>query len=113
MDQYRGLAADTSGAEKLIAQGMAAAAVSALTAVQWAQLWPAGVPDRLAFAYALHIADAAADKAEIASNVLNVNEVSAWKLQTPAEVEIRWYADSVSFKTTTAGDYKLAYQIPD
>ncbi|NCF03824.1 discoidin domain-containing protein [Kosakonia sp. MH5] len=108
-----GLTADTAGAEKLIAQGMAAAAVSALTAVQWAQLWPAGVPDRLAFAYALHIADAAADKAEITGNVLSVNEVSAWKLQTPAEVEIRWYADSVSFKTLTAGDYKLAYQIPD
>jgi len=108
-----GLTADTAGAEKLIAQGMTAAAVSALTAAQWSLLWPAGVPDRLAFAYALHIADATADKAEITGNVLSVNEVSAWKLQTPAEVEIRWYADSVSFKTLTAGDYKLAYQIPD
>lgn len=108
-----GLTADTAGAEKLIAQGMTAAVVSAITAAQWNLLWPAGVPDRLAFAYALHIADAATDKSEITSNMLNVNEVSAWKLQTPAEVEIRWYADSVSFKTTTAGDYKLAYQIPD
>lgn len=107
-----GLTADTAGAEKLISQGMTVATVSAITAAQWSLLWPAGIPDRLAFAYSLHIADAAADKAEITDNVLSVNEVSAWKLQTPAEVEIRWYADNVSFKTLTAGDYKLAYQIP-
>jgi hypothetical protein len=107
-----GLTADTAGAEKLIAQGMTVAAASTLSAAQWSQLWPAGVPDRLAFAYALHIADVATDNAEITDNVLSVNEVSAWKLQTPTEVEIRWYADSVSFKTLTAGDYKLAYQIP-
>ncbi|WP_200884295.1 hypothetical protein [Dickeya undicola] len=37
---------------------------------------------------------------------------SAWKKQTEAEVEIRWYPDKVTFKTVTAGNYKLAYQQP-
>ncbi|MGI8487882.1 hypothetical protein [Pectobacterium polaris] len=44
--------------------------------------------------------------------VLNVTDASSWKVQSPSEVEIRWRTDSVTFRNATAGNYKLAYQIP-
>ena len=108
------LTADADGAAKLIAQGMTPAATAAITAAQWTSFYATNnnVLDKIAFAYALEITDASTDNAQINATTLNVNELSAWKLQTPAEVEIRWYADSVTFKTVTAGDYKLGYQIP-
>ncbi len=70
------------------------------------------VPDYLAFSFALEITDSATDVATIDRLALNVNEVSSWKLQTPAEVEIRWRTNSVTFRTVAAGNYKLGYQIP-
>ncbi|MEC5343648.1 discoidin domain-containing protein [Brenneria populi] len=108
------LSANTASAEKLIAQGMTPAALNAITTEQWALLFGdnGGVPDDLAFALALDITDPAADAVTIDNLALNVNEASSWKLQTPAEVEIRWRPNSVTFKTVTAGNYKLAYQIP-
>ncbi|MCY9850226.1 discoidin domain-containing protein [Pectobacterium jejuense] len=108
------LSADTTGAEALIADGMTPAELGGITAAQWTQLFSAnnGVPDSLAFAFALDITDPAADVATIDRLVLNVNDASSWKVQTQAEVEIRWRTDSVTFRTVTAGNYKLAYQIP-
>ncbi|WP_405079228.1 discoidin domain-containing protein [Pectobacterium carotovorum] len=108
------LSADTAGAEALIADGMTPAELGGITAAQWAQLFSSnnGVPDSLAFAFALDIIDPAADVATIDRLVLNVNDASSWKVQTQAEVEIRWRTDSVTFRTTTAGNYKLAYQVP-
>ncbi|MBL0864950.1 discoidin domain-containing protein [Pectobacterium carotovorum] len=108
------LSADTAGATKLIADGMTPTELSGITAAQWAQLFSSnnGVPDSLAFAFALDITDPAADVATIDRLVLNVNDVSSWKAQSPAEVEIRWRTDSVTFRTATAGNYKLVYQVP-
>ncbi|MCA6938002.1 discoidin domain-containing protein, partial [Pectobacterium versatile] len=108
------LSADTAGAEALIADGMTPAELGGITATQWAQLFSSnnGVPDSLAFAFALDITDPAADVATIDRLVLNVNDASSWKVQSPAEVEIRWRTDSVTFRTATAGNYKLAYQVP-
>lgn len=108
------LTADAAGAAKLISQGMTPATVATITAAQWLSFYAANnnVMDKVAFAYALEISDTATDTAQLNSTTFNVNELSAWKLQTPAEVEVRWYADSVTFKTITAGDYKFGYQIP-
>ncbi|MDE8754829.1 discoidin domain-containing protein [Pectobacterium polaris] len=108
------LSADTAGATKLIADGMTPAELGGITAAQWTQLFSSnnGVPDSLAFAFALDITDPVTDVATIDRLVLNVNDASSWKVQSPAEVEIRWRTDSVTFRTVTAGNYKLAYQIP-
>ncbi|KGA21900.1 hypothetical protein GT391_01390 [Pectobacterium brasiliense] len=108
------LSADTAGAEALIADGMTPAELGGITAAQWTQLFSSnnGVPDSLAFAFALDITDPVTDVATIDRLVLNVNDASSWKVQSPAEVEIRWRTDSVTFRTATAGNYKLAYQIP-
>ncbi|WP_248464115.1 discoidin domain-containing protein [Pectobacterium versatile] len=108
------LSADTAGAEALIADGMTPAEFGGITAAQWTQLFSSnnGVPDSLAFAFALDITDPVTDVATIDQLVLNVNDASSWKVQSPAEVEIRWRTDSVTFRTATAGNYKLAYQAP-
>ncbi|MEI7085136.1 discoidin domain-containing protein [Pectobacterium versatile] len=108
------LSADTAGAEALIADGMTPAELSGITAAQWTQLFSSnnGVPDSLAFAFALDITDPVTDVATIDRLVLNVNDASSWKVQSPAEVEIRWRTDSVTFRPATAGNYKLAYQVP-
>ncbi|WP_224553438.1 discoidin domain-containing protein [Pectobacterium versatile] len=108
------LSADTAGAEALIADGMTPAELGGITAAQWTQLFSSnnGVPDSLAFAFALDITDPVTDVATIDRLVLNVNDASNWKVQSPAEVEIRWRTDCVTFRTVTAGNYKLAYQVP-
>ncbi|WP_174868840.1 discoidin domain-containing protein [Pectobacterium polaris] len=108
------LSADTAGATTLIADGMTPAELGGITAAQWTQLFSSnnGVPDSLAFAFALDITDPVTDVATIDRLVLNVNDASSWKAQSPAEVEIRWRTDSVTFRTATAGNYKLAYQVP-
>ncbi|MEI7380219.1 discoidin domain-containing protein [Pectobacterium versatile] len=108
------LSADTTGAEALIADGMTPAELGSITVAQWAQLFLSnnGVPDSLAFAFALDITDPVTDVATIDRLVLNVNDASSWKAQSPAEVEIRWRTDSVTFRNATAGNYKLAYQVP-
>ncbi|WP_323666945.1 discoidin domain-containing protein [Pectobacterium punjabense] len=108
------LSADTAGATALIADGMTPAELGSITAAQWTQLFASnnGVPDSLAFAFALDITDPVADVATIDRLALNVNDASSWKVQSPAEVEIRWRTDSVTFRTATAGNYKLAYQVP-
>ncbi|MEI7341194.1 discoidin domain-containing protein [Pectobacterium brasiliense] len=108
------LSADMAGATKLIDDGMTPAEIGVITAAQWTQLFSLnnGVPDALAFAFALDITDPVADVATIDRLLLNVNNTSSWKLQSPAEVEIRWRNDNVTFRNIVAGNYKLAYQIP-
>lgn len=103
---------DTSSAEEVIANGMSPATVGGLTSSQWELLFPSGIPDKIAFAYALDVSNPPTDVALIDTVSLNVNFNSAWLQQTPAQVEIRWYNESVTFKTVTAGNYKLAYQAP-
>ncbi|ACT07393.1 coagulation factor 5/8 type domain protein [Dickeya chrysanthemi Ech1591] len=108
------LSADSNGANKLLSGGMSVSSLNQITTAQWAQLFPStnGVPDTLAFALVLNVPDPSLDNAAVDALVLNVNNVSAWKKQTEAEVEIRWYPDKVTFKTVAAGNYKLAYQQP-
>ncbi|AOR64452.1 discoidin domain-containing protein [Pectobacterium wasabiae] len=108
------LSADTAGATALIADGMTPAELGGITAAQWTQLFSSnnGVPDALAFAFALDITDPVTDVATIDRLTLNVNDASSWKVQSPAEVEVRWRTDSVTFRTVAAGNYKLAYQVP-
>ncbi|UUE37978.1 discoidin domain-containing protein [Pectobacterium aroidearum] len=108
------LSADTVSATKLIADGMTPSDLNGINAAGWAQLFVSnnGVPDYIAFAFALDISDPATDVATIDRLTLNVNESSRWMLQTAAQVEISWRTDSVTFRTVTAGNYKLAYQIP-
>ncbi|MEI7408568.1 discoidin domain-containing protein [Pectobacterium aroidearum] len=108
------LSVDTAGATALIADGMTPTELGAITAAQWTQLFSSsnGVPDSLAFAFALDITDPTTDVATIDRLVLNVNDAPSWKLQSQTEVEIRWRTDSVTFRTVTAGNYKLAYQVP-
>ncbi|MEL7631687.1 discoidin domain-containing protein [Pectobacterium aroidearum] len=108
------LSADTVSATKLIADGMTPSDLNGINAAGWTQLFVSnnGVPDSLAFAFALDISDPATDVATIDRLTLNVNESSRWMLQTAAQVEISWRTDSVTFRTVTAGNYKLAYQIP-
>ncbi|MCA6927927.1 discoidin domain-containing protein [Pectobacterium versatile] len=108
------LSADTAGAEALIADGMTPAELGGITAAQWTQLFSSnnGVPDSLAFAFAFDITNPSADVAAIDRLLLNVNNTSSWRLQSPAEVEIRWRNDNVTFRNIASGNYKLAYQIP-
>ncbi|WP_223257676.1 discoidin domain-containing protein [Pectobacterium peruviense] len=108
------LSADTTSATALIQDGMTPAALNAVTATQWGQLFASknNVPDRLAFAFALDVTDPAVDVSSIDKLALNVDNASSWKLQTSAEVEIRWNRDNVTFRTVAAGNYKLAYQHP-
>ncbi|GKX39585.1 hypothetical protein SOASR014_33240 [Pectobacterium carotovorum subsp. carotovorum] len=108
------MSADTASATKLITDGMTPSDLNGINAAGWTQLFASnnGVPDYLAFAFALNISDPATDVATIDRLTLNVNESSRWMLQTAAQVEISWRTDSVTFRTVTAGNYKLAYQIP-
>lgn len=108
------LAIDTVGATKLSTQGMTPAELNAITQPQWNALFASNnsSPDFIAFAYAI---DSGADGAGVASIerlLLNTDGVSSWKLQSATEVEVRWRGDSITFKTITAGNYKLAYQLP-
>ena len=109
------LAADTTSAEALLVGGMAPATVGGITVAQWAQFFASakgGLPDKIAFAYALDVPNPVTDAASIDNVSLNVDYASAWLKQTPAQVEVRWYKDQVTFKTIAAGNYKLAYQTP-
>lgn len=102
-----------ASADALLANGMTIAQVGAITQAQWAELFggPDAKLDSLAIAFALS-APAVADTATIKSMTYTVSETDSWKVQTPAEVEIRWRPTSVSFKAVTAGDYKFIYQAP-
>ncbi|ULR32800.1 discoidin domain-containing protein [Dickeya fangzhongdai] len=109
------LTVDTSGATTLLAKGMPLDVMNKIDSVAWST-WIApsadGITDSVFIAYAFDITDTSNDTASLDSLNLNVDYVSAWKKQTEAEVEIRWYPDKVTFKTVAAGNYKLAYQQP-
>ncbi|MEI7065409.1 discoidin domain-containing protein [Dickeya chrysanthemi] len=107
------LTANDTDASKLMAQGMTPAMLAGITASQWSLLYTdtLSMPDNIAFAVAIDAQNPENDSAAIDSISLSVS-ASAWKLQSSAEVEIRWYPDKVTFKTVAAGNYKLAYQQP-
>ena len=42
----------------------------------------------------------------------NVDYASAWTKKLASEIVIQWFSDRVTFKPTSAGNYKLAYQQP-
>ena len=101
-----------ASATKLINQGMTPGTLNLVSVSQWAQLFVdnAGEPDTLAFAYVLS-KPAAGDVAEVDSLTLNVDNYGQWKLQTPAEVEIRYAPNTILFKTMAVGDYRFLYRL--
>lgn len=54
---------------------------------------------------------ATTDVAKIDDLSLLVDNADSWKMQTPAEVEIRYNVGSILFKTVNAGDYRLLYRL--
>lgn len=103
-----------SSANNLVSSGMTPTTFNAITSAQWSSFYSSnsGIPDTFAIAFALDVQNPSSDYANIDLLNLNVNFISAQKLQTPAEVEIRWYKDQVTFKTINTGNYRLAYQAP-
>lgn len=93
----------------LINSGMTRTAVNALTTAQIALLYPDKM-DGLGFAGVIVNGTVAGAASSLDYVSLNADLRSTWKLQTPAEVEISRGVGSLSFKTITAGNYKLAYQ---
>lgn len=106
------LTVSEADATKLVSQGMSKAELVAITAAQWKLLFTKTSVASFGYAFAFNT-PAVADDAVVNAIVADYNAVAAWKAQTSAEVEIRWYPDGVGFKTVTAGDYKLIYQIPN
>ncbi|MFI8748846.1 discoidin domain-containing protein [Vreelandella lionensis] len=110
-----GLAADTASADALLASGMSAATLNALTWAEWEPLFAGtedGTPDALAFAYALSVPDPTVDAASISDLTINVDLKAGWELQSPSDVKITWFNDQVTFRTVSAGNYRFAYQTP-
>lgn len=105
------LTAVGTDATKLVAQGMSKAEIAAITAAQWKLLFTKPSVTSFGYAFAFNT-PLVADDVVVNGIIADYNAVGAWKVQTPAEVEIRWYPDGVGFKTNTAGDYKLVYQVP-
>ncbi|TYL41585.1 discoidin domain-containing protein [Dickeya sp. ws52] len=105
------LTEDAAGASILLANGMTSTSINSLTSLEWGKLFNTTL-DSIAFAYVLDVPEPGNDSVLVDSITLNVDYASAWKKQTEAEVEIRWYPDKVTFKTVAAGNYKLAYQQP-
>lgn len=54
---------------------------------------------------------ASTDVAKLDNLSLLVDNADSWKLQTPAEVEIRYSTGAILFKTVNAGDYRLLYRL--
>lgn len=100
---------DTASAKLLAAQGIKLALTSGIIMGLYTQL---GITPSL-FSLAYGIFPTVIDESiSIDQAVLNVDYADTWKKQTPAEVEIRYSTGNISFKTVTAGDYKLVYQLP-
>ncbi|GAB7217738.1 discoidin domain-containing protein [Dickeya oryzae] len=109
------LTVDTAGAISLLTNGMPLDVINKISSNSWSA-WVLsnadGITDNIFIACAFEISDVTNDEASLDALNINVNYASAWKKQTEAEVEIRWYPDKVTFKTVAAGNYKLAYQQP-
>lgn len=105
------LTADAAGATKLLSQGMESAFFGNITPVQWKLLFGGNNPDFIAVAHGIS-GPTAASSIKVDSFSFIVDNAASWRKATPTEVEIRWRADSLTFKTVNAGDFILAYQIP-
>lgn len=106
------LTSDSAGAAKLISQGMTPAVLTAITPTQWGVLFGGGDLDQLQWAVGFDVPAIGTDAATMTSLAYNLDETSSWKVQTPAEVEVRWRKTTVTFKALNAGNYKFGYQIP-
>lgn len=105
------LTPDAAGATKLLAQGMNATPFGDITTAQWKLLFNDAAPDFIGIAHAIS-APTAVNNIKVDSFSFIVDNAASWRKTTPSEVEIRWRATSLTFKTVGAGDYILAYQIP-
>lgn len=104
------LNADSSGANTVRINGMSPSVINNLTFTEWDLFYEGNPPDNIAIAYAFDTSDIVVDVARINNVTVDVNHEFAWLMQTPAEVEVRWYPNMVTFKTKTTGKYKFAYQ---
>lgn len=93
----------------IVANGMTYAAVNALTAAQLASFFAGGDPDYIGYAGVLDNGTVAL-QTKLQQIYVTGDLRSTWKLQTPAEVEINRGIGTITFKTISAGNYKLAYQ---
>lgn len=89
--------------------GNTVAELEALTAADWAKLYPSGLTN-IAFSY-----QSAEDLTGATATVYfntggSGSETDAWMLCDASEVRIRWYEDKVTFTAAQDGNYKLAYQ---
>lgn len=107
------LTPDATGAAKLLSQGMKRVDFGNVTAAQWKTLFADnnGLPDFIGLAYGIEVSDASS-VVKVDTFTFIVDNASSWRKATPAEVEIRWRSDNVSFKTVGAGDYILSYMVP-
>lgn len=104
------LNADSSGANTVRIYGMSPSVINNLTFTEWDLFYERNPPDNIAIAYAFDTSDIVVDVARINNVTVDVNHEFAWLMQTPTDVEVRWYPNMVTFKTKTSGKYKLAYQ---
>mgnify|MGYP000879391357 CR=1 FL=1 len=99
---------DLASAKKLAASGMTLSLSAGVLMTLYTQL---GIsPTLYSVAYGI-FPTVAGEAISISQCILNVDYADTWKKQTPAEVEIRYSTGNISFKTLTAGDYKLVYQL--
>lgn len=105
---------DSSRAQEVIDNGISPDVLQSIPKSSWFDLYGdrKGMPDFLALAVAIDVPAISDGTVTVASVNVNADNAGAWRRQTSDQVEIRWYASAVAFKTITAGDYKLAYQIP-
>lgn len=104
------LTASAASAALLAQQGMTQTFPTGAITALMSQL---GINTLTQFSVAYGLVPAAlTDSIGIDTCTLTVDNADAWKVQTPAEVEIRYGNGTISFKTIAAGDYKFAYRLP-
>lgn len=102
-----GLTVDTAGADRLIANGMTAAELQALTWAELQQLY-AGAPTTIAIAYAVE-AQAVDDVAAIDLVELTVTHAGQW-VRDHGQIELALSAESVTATPAIDCSYKINYQ---
>lgn len=105
------LGVNSNSANIVNTQGMTTNALNALTATNIAGLLTLSGQsswNTLNFAYSVS-GFGVADVSRLDSMVLTVDNLDTWKTQAASEVEIRYGNNALTFKTISAGDYKLIY----
>ena len=105
---------DLISANTLLSQGMSMSELNAIPKAAWATLFSSsesGTPENLGFAFAFSPPESSAETVFINTLSTNVDIKSYFKKASTGEIEISWFDSSVVFKTLTAGNYKMAFQV--